>query len=115
MVVPRASSTDRFRAYLEPAIGSLVAYWVFDTELVGTLTWVGGSVLLFALMLVGYGGLSESCDGGSTGTSTGTSTGIGIGNGEKEVRGVEMGSRIGAGAGAGACVLRTPPRKRKQQ
>ena len=82
---------------LEPAIGSLVAYWVFDTELPGTMTWVGGSVLLFALMLVGYGGhISESCDGGSTGTGTGT----GIGNGEKEVRGVEMGSHIGAGAGA---------------
>ena len=86
---------------LEPAIGSIVAYWVFDTELPGTMTWVGGSVLLFALMLVGYGGhISEECDEESTGTDTGTGTGTWIGNGEKEVGCVEMESRIGAGAGA---------------
>jgi hypothetical protein len=84
---------------LEPAIGSIVAYWVFGTELPGTMTWVGGSVLLFALMLVGYGGhISEESTG--TGTATDTDTGTWIGNGEKEVGCVEMESRIGAGAGA---------------
>jgi drug/metabolite transporter (DMT)-like permease len=37
---------------LEPVIGSLIGYVVFDTSLPGRWTWFGGAVLMIGLLLI---------------------------------------------------------------
>ena len=37
---------------LEPVIGSFIGYVLFDTDLPGRWTWIGGAVLMVGLMLI---------------------------------------------------------------
>ena len=37
---------------LEPVIGSFIGYALFDTDLPGRWTWLGGAVLMVGLMLI---------------------------------------------------------------